>query len=305
MLRFFLVAVVGMVAQFVDGSMGMGYGTTAASVLIAAGFLPALVSASVHTAETFTTLASGVSHIKLGNVDRGIVLPLALSGILGGVAGAYLLASLVSGKDVRLLMAVILLLLGLSLLLRAWRNRVSYSLAGRSGPLARMLLWPLRLAAGAVDAIGGGGWGPIAAASLMTGRQTEPRLIVGSVNVAEFFVSLAITLTFGLTLGFQNFLWHVTIPLIIGGVLVAPVAALVSRRVSPKLLMAAVGGLLVLLNGKTAFQSLAPVVGFNLPAYLDVLLITLVAGLAAALVIGWVYRGRRASPRRLEISAGD
>jgi hypothetical protein len=103
-----------------------------------------------------------------------------------------------------------------------------------------------------VDAIGGGGWGPVATATLMNGRQTEPRFIVGSVNLAEFFVTLAITLTFGLTLGFQNFLWHITIPLIIGGVLVAPVAALVSRRISPKLLMAAVGVLLVLLNGKTA-----------------------------------------------------
>jgi uncharacterized membrane protein YfcA len=300
---FLLVAVIGAVAQFVDGAMGMGYGTTAASVLIAAGLFPALVSASVHTAETFTTLASGVSHLKLGNVDRGIVLPLAVSGIIGGVAGAYLLASLVSGKDMRPLVAVILLLLGLSLLLRAWRGRMANSFGGRTA-LSRKLLWPLGLAAGAVDAIGGGGWGPVATATLMTGRQTEPRLIVGSVNLAEFFVTLAITLTFGLTLGFENFLWHITIPLIIGGVLVAPVAALVSRRVSPKLLMVSVGVLLVLLNGKTAFQSLAPVVGFSLPAYFDVLFITLVGVLAAALVIGWLYRSRRTSPRSLEVGAG-
>lgn len=302
MLRFFLVAVVGVVAQFVDGAMGMGYGTTAASVLIAAGFLPALVSASVHTAETFTTLASGVSHLKLGNVDRGIVLPLAVSGIIGGVAGAYLLASLVSGKDVRPLVAAILLLLGLSLLLRAWWGRMVLRPATS---LSRKLLWPLGLLAGTVDAIGGGGWGPVATATLMSGRQTEPRFIVGSVNLAEFFVTLAITLTFGLTLGFENFLWHITIPLIVGGVLVAPVAALVSRRVSPKLLMTTVGVLLVLLNGKTAFQSLAPVVGFSLPAYFDVLFITLVGGLAAALVIAWLYRIRRASLRGPEIGAGD
>jgi uncharacterized membrane protein YfcA len=294
---FFLVAVAGVMAQFVDGALGMGYGTTAASVLIAAGFLPALASASVHTAETFTTLASGVAHLKMGNVDRTIVVPLAVSGVVGGVVGAYVLASLVSGKDVLPVVAVILLVLGVGLMVRGWRNRVS----PRAGsPLARRLLWPLGLMAGMVDAIGGGGWGPIATSTLMTGRQAEPRKIVGSANAAEFFVTLAITITFAVTLGLENFLWQITIPLIIGGVLIAPVAALASRRVSPRMLVAAVGVLLVLLNAKTAFQSLFPMVAWTtvLPVLLVALILAVAAGLAGFLALGRA-RGRRAVSRFL------
>jgi hypothetical protein len=130
---------------------------------------------------------------------------------------------------------------------------------------------------------------------LLNGNQTAPRYIVGSVNLAEFFVTVAIALTFALTLGFQSFLWHISLPLIIGGVLVAPVAAYASSRVPPALMGVAVGLLLVVLNVKTVSQSLFKALGLTLPAYLDALIITLVGLIAALLVIGLLFLSRRLS----------
>lgn len=289
MVRLILIAVVGALAQFVDGTMGMGYGTTSASALIALGFLPAVVSASVHTAEIFTTLVSGVSHVRMGNVDQGVVLPLAASGIVGGVVGAYALASLALGANMRPIVGAILLLLGVIILLRSLQGKIAKHRAGRSSN--RMLL-PLGFVAGAVDAIGGG-WGPITTSTLTVSNRAAPRYVIGSVNLAEFFVNVAIVVTFGLTLGFQSFLWHITLPLLIGGVLIAPVAAYASSRVPPVLMGVAVGLLLVTLNIKTVSQSTSRTLGLTLPAHFDVLVITLVGVIAAMLVIGTLSRSRR------------
>src|SRR5918992_1247231 len=188
MVKLFLIVATGAFAQFVDGALGMGYGTTASSVLIAAGLLPALVSASVHTAEIFTSLVSGASHVRFGNVDKGIVLPLATSGMAGGIFGAYALASLVSSINMKPIVGALLLLLGVGVLLRSLQRKIGRYHAGR---FSKRLL---------------------------------------------------------LTLGFQNFLWHITLPLMVGGMLIAPVAAYTSSRVSPVLMGVAVGLLLVILN---------------------------------------------------------
>ena len=261
----------------------MGYGTTSASVLVAAGFLPALVSASVHTAEVFTTLVSGVSHVRMGNVDQRMVLALAAPGIVGGVIGAYALASLTSGTNMRPVVGAILLLLGVVVLLTALRGRM---VKRRTGKFSKRMLLPLGFVAGAVDAIGGGGWGPVATSTLMVSNQTAPRYVIGSVDLAEFFVTVAIVVTFGLTLGFQSFLWHITLPLLIGGVLIAPVAAYASSRVPPTLMGVAVGLLLMVLNVKTVSQSLSGVLGLPLPPHFDVLFVALVGLIAVLLVIG-------------------
>jgi uncharacterized membrane protein YfcA len=242
MQKLILIATVGLVSQFVDGALGMGYGTMAASALIAVGLVPPLVSASVHTAEVLTTLVSGVSHVQLGNVDKGITFPLAISGIVGGVLGAYALASFVSGAEMKPFAGAILLLLGIVVLLRSLKIKL---VVPKSGKYSKKWLLPLGFVAGAVDAIGGGGWGPITTSTLVIKNQTTPRYAIGSVNLAEFFVTVSISLTFGLTLGFQNFLWHITLPLIIGGVLIAPVAAYAARWVSPAFLSVMVGLLLI------------------------------------------------------------
>ncbi len=296
-----LVAVGGAFAQFVDGSMGMGYGTTSASLLVAAGLLPALVSASVHTAETFTTFVSGVSHIRMGNVDRKIAVPLAVSGVIGGIVGAYTLASLVSSDSMRPIVAAILLVLGVRILLKSLQGKVAKN---RPGSFSKKFLLPLGFVAGAVDAIGGGGWGPIATSTLVSRNQTTPRKVVGSVSLAEFAVTVAITLTFAVTLGFQNFLWHITLPLLVGGVLIAPLAAYAARRVPAKALGVAVGLLLVALNLRTVSQYLSSAVGFALPAPSNAIIVVLVGLIAAWLVIA-VLLGRKTISRELKIEAGD
>jgi uncharacterized protein len=302
MVKLFLIVATGAFAQFVDGALGMGYGTTASSVLIAAGLLPALVSASVHTAEIFTSLVSGASHVRFGNVDKGIVLPLATSGMAGGIFGAYTLASLVSSIDVKPVVGALLLLLGVGVLLRSLQRKI---VRPHAGQFSKRLLLPLGFAGGALDAIGGGGWGPVATATLVTSNQTTPRYIIGSVNVAEFFVTMAIVLTFGLTLGFENFLWHITLPLMVGGMLIAPIAAYTSSRVSPVLMGVAVGLLLVTLNVKTVSQSLSKVLGFTLPSYIDMLVITLAGLLVTMLVIGTLFRNRKMPAGGLEAGADD
>jgi uncharacterized membrane protein YfcA len=302
MVKLFLIVATGAFAQFVDGALGMGYGTTASSVLIAAGLLPALVSASVHTTEIFTSLVSGASHVRFGNVDKGIVVPLATSGMAGGILGAYALASIVSSIDMKPIVGALLLLLGVGILLRALQRKVGRYHAGR---FSKRLLLPLGFVGGALDAIGGGGWGPVATATLVTRNQTTPRYITGSVNVAEFFVTMAIVLTFGLTLGFENFMWHITLPLMLGGMLIAPVAAYTSSRVSPVLMGVAVGLLLVILNVKTVSQSLSTALGFPLPSYVDVLVITLAGLLVALLVIGVLFRSKKMPAGELGVEADD
>jgi uncharacterized membrane protein YfcA len=293
MQRLILVAAVGLVSQFVDGALGMGYGTMAASALIVVGLVPALVSASVHTAEVLTTLVSGVSHVRLGNVDKSITLPLAISGIVGGVLGAYALASFVSGAEMKPFAGAILLLLGIVILLRSLKIKLARP---ESGKYSKKWLLPLGFVAGAVDAISGGGWGPIATSTLVIRNQTTPRYVIGSVNLAEFFVTVSISLTFGLTLGFQNFLWHITLPLIIGGVLIAPVAAYAARWVSPAFLSVMVGLLLISLNAKTVSQPLFSALGIAFPRYFDILFLTFVGLIVLLLVIGLLSRSKRVVP---------
>jgi uncharacterized protein len=302
MVKLILIAAAGAFAQFVDGAMGMGYGTTAASVLIAAGFLPVMISASIHTAEVFTSLASSASHVRLGNVNKRIALSLAASGTLGGVVGAYLLVSLLSGADMKPLVAVILLLLGIRILLKSLRGQMArYNT--RKWP--KKWLLPLGFVAGAVDAIGGGGWGPISTSTLITSNRTAPRYVIGSVNLAEFFVTVAITITFGLTLGFEKFPWQIILPLIVGGVLMAPVAAYASSRIPAAFIGVAVGLLLIALNVNTVSQSLSGILGFPLPSYFDILTLILVGVTVLLMVIGLLSRVRRTSPGGLGVGSDD
>jgi uncharacterized protein len=302
MLKLILIVAAGAFAQFVDGAMGIGYGTTASSVLIAAGLLPVVVSASTHTAEVFTSLASSVSHARLGNVDKGIALPLAASGVVGGMVGAYILASLISGSNMTPLVAAVLLVLGIRILLKSLRGKVA---RGKAGEAPRKLLLPLGFVAGAVDAIGGGGWGPISTSTLITGNQTAPRYVIGSVNVAEFFVTVSIVLTFGLTLGFESFPWPIILPLIVGGVLIAPVAAYASSRIPPAFIGVAVGLLLVALNVNTVSQSLSNLLGFPLPSYFDIVIMVMVGVTVLLLLAGLLSRSRRTYPEGLGVGSDD
>lgn len=271
----------GLFAQYIDGTLGMGYGVSASSFLIAVSLAPAIVSASVHTAEIFASLASGISHLRFGNVDKKIALPLIIPGVVGGIIGAYFLAG-VSGNLIRPFIGIMLLILGVRIFTRFfWKRRVTIT----HGEFSKRFLLPLGFVGGMFDAIGGGGWGPICTAALVSTNKTEPRYVVGSVNMAEFFTTIAIVLTFGFTLGFENFLWHFTIPLIIGGVIAAPIAAYTCKRISPVVLGTSVGALLIVLNIRTVAKYLPQVIHWTMPVNPELIVVLVVILLVFLIVL--------------------
>ena len=246
-----LMGLVGFVAQFVDGALGMGYGVFSTSLLVGAGLLPAIASASVHTAEVFTTLVSGVSHWRMGNLRRDLVLPMIIPGVIGGVAGAYLLTA-IPGKVIKPYVAGILLVMGSIVVFRFIRKK-KISFDGESTPVWKIVL--LSLIAAFMDALGGGGWGPIATPSLILSENHEPRKVVGSVNLVEFFVTVAAVITFIIRLGPKSFEWGVVASLLVGGAIAAPVAAWVCHRLPARILGILIGTALVILNARTLILS--------------------------------------------------
>ena len=230
---FFWFVLIGRAAQLVDGALGMAYGLVSSSVLLGMGLPPAQVSASIHAAEVFTTGASGASHIALGNVDRRLFLRLAIPGVVGGVIGAYVLTQL-PGDLIRPFIYLYLLVLAVLILVRA---------SGRMVPRREVRRVPvLGFFAGLLDASGGGGWGPLATSTLLAGGG-QARTVIGSVNAAEFVVTLAVSITFFLSIGIEHL--QIVLGLLVGGMIAAPVAALLVRRVREKWVLVAVG-LLVL-----------------------------------------------------------
>jgi uncharacterized membrane protein YfcA len=207
-------------------------------VLLQLGTPPAVASASVHAAEAFTTGASAASHWRLGNIDRKLMVRLAVPGVLGGVVGAYLLTSF-PGDALRPFVSLYLLLMGVVILVRAFR------VAAKPLDLDTYPVVPLGLAGGLLDAVGGGGWGPIVASRLI-GSGGVPRFVIGSVNCAEFFLTFTISATFLATIGLE--LWPVIIGLIIGGVAAAPLGAWAAAKIPAKPLMIMVGCLVSLLS---------------------------------------------------------
>ncbi|WP_018117861.1 sulfite exporter TauE/SafE family protein [Corynebacterium mastitidis] len=285
-----LVCLGGLAAQLVDGGLGMGFGATSTTILIAlAGIGPAQASAVVHTAELGTTLASGVAHWRFGNVDWRVVGLLAVPGAVGAFAGATLLTSM-STAAARPVTAAILLLIGLNLLWRFSRGRVRGARADR--PHHPGFLAGLGLFGGLIDASGGGGWGPVTTSTLLGLGRTEPRRVVGTVNTAEFLVTLAAVA------GFALGLWEdlaanavLVLALLIGGVIAAPIAAWMVSRLNPAALGAVVGTLLVVLNAPTVLG----LVGAGGAAVLVVQALVLLGGVALALR-GWRRAARERGP---------
>lgn len=246
MRKLVLLALVGLAAQLVDGSLGMGYGVTSATLLLAGGLGPAAASAAIHFAEIGTSLVSGASHHALGNVDWRTVGLLAAPGFVGAFAGATLLAH-ADPTTARVGVAVILLGLGTYV---TWRFLVPQRLRFPGRPSARFLA-PVGLVAGVLDAVGGGGWGPVGTTTMLSSGRLEPRKVVGSVDTAEFVVTVGASLGFLVALGTQGVNWAYAAALLVGGVVAAPLAAVVVRYLPARVLGVAAGGLIVLTNLKT------------------------------------------------------
>jgi uncharacterized protein len=238
---------VGFIAQMVDGAIGMAYGVMSTSVMLSFGVPPATASACVHAAETFTTGASGLAHWKLGNVDKRLIWRLAVPGAIGGAIGAYVLTN-IPGEVVKPYISAYLLLIGIFIIYKAVHRKHSFVDEPPNN------VTPLGLVGGFVDAIGGGGWGPIVTSTLL-GQGNHPRYTIGSVNMAEFFVTLTISATFIATIGLD--LWPTILGLVIGGIIAAPFAALAAKHFPPKLLMILVGVVIMLLSARTIYLAIA------------------------------------------------
>ncbi len=248
-----VLAAVGLVAQLIDGSLGMAYGVTSSSLLLATGIAPAAASAAVHFSEIGTTLVSGFSHWKLGNVDWRTVGILALPGGIGAFVGATVLSGL-DGAAAKPWVAGLLLGLGVYVLHRF------LVLGGRRPqfkprPSARFLV-PLGTVGGAMDALGGGGWGPVGTTALLSSGRLEPRKVIGSIDTSEFVVAVGGSLGFLLALGSGGIRWDIALALLTGGVLAAPLAAWLVRRLPARILGVAAGGIIVLTNVKTIAEAL-------------------------------------------------
>ena len=248
-LTILMYTLVGFIAQIIDGALGMAYGVSSNTFLLSLGLPPAAASASVHMAEVVTTGISGASHWKLGNVDWKLVRRLLIPGVLGGVAGAYLLTS-VDGNIIKPYIAVYLLLMGGVIIYKAVTTVPRKKPDEYHGPRTSLL----GLFGGLCDAIGGGGWGPVVTSTLVA-RGKYPRTTIGSVNFSEFFVTLPESITFVLTLSFSEY-WQIIIGLLIGGAIAAPFAARMTKILPLKTLMIMVGVLIILLSIRTLYLAL-------------------------------------------------
>jgi hypothetical protein len=285
-------ALAGLVGQLVDGALGMAFGVTTSTVLLSNGFSPAVASASVHLAEVGTTLTSGVSHWRFGNVSWPLVRRIGIPGAAGAFAGATVLTSL-TGAWLRPSVAVVLLGLGGLVIVRSVRG----DLRGERhdpGHLRRRLLAPLGLSAGFIDAVGGGGWGPVATPTLLAAGRVEPRLVIGSVSAAELLVTVAASAGFLVGLGGQGIEGPLVLALLAGGVVAAPIAAWLVRHADASVLGVVVGTLLLVTNARTIMLEL----GTPGPVRLPVVLAIGAAGIALA---RHVHRTHRRASAGLEV----
>ncbi len=229
---------VGLLAQVIDGALGMAYGITATSFLLAAGAPPAMASGATHLAEVFTTGVSGVSHLRLGNVNKRLFLALLLPGVIGALLGTYVLSN-VDGAVLKPFINAYLLLMGLYVLSKAFHR---ITLKGEINPRR---VAPLALFGGFMDTTGGGGWGPIVTTSLV-GAGHDPRTAIGSVNFAEFFLTLTVAAAFFTIL--DDTVWLMVAGLAIGGLFAAPLAAFATRHFKTRTLLILVGCLISLVS---------------------------------------------------------
>ena len=237
---FLMFFAIGAFAQLVDGTLGMGYGATSTSFLLAYGVPPVISSTGVHVAEMFTTGASAISHHKFGNINKKLVKHLLIPGVLGSIIGAYLLSDVISGDVIKPFIAVYMIVLAVIIIRKALAKTIVKKKTKKLGYLATF--------GGFMDAVGGGGWGPIVTSTLL-GRGRNPRYTIGSVNAAEFAVSFASGITFMIFGGIQG--WEVIIGLILEGVIAAPIAALLVNKIKRQPMMILVGILIIILSLRT------------------------------------------------------
>ena len=244
---FFIAMIGGFVAQVIDGALGMAYGVSATTILTSLGLSQAATSASVHTSEIFTSGVSGWFHLRFGNVNKKLVKTLVIPGVVGAILGAYILSSLSTYSSyIKPIVAVYTFYLGVRIIMKVLVNNSAKKPIKRIGALAAI--------GGFLDSIGGGGWGPIVSSTLIS-RGRNPVYTIGSVNLTEFFVSLASAFTFSLFLNIQTY-WQVILGLILGGVAAAPIGAILPKKLPVKKLFVLVGIIVIILSTRNFIVSI-------------------------------------------------
>ena len=247
-----IFVLIGFFAQLIDGALGMAYGVISSSFLLSFGVTPAVASASTHIAEIFTTGVSGISHFKLGNIDKKLFKRLLIPGMLGGLVGAFTI-SILDSKAIKPFIAIFLLIMGIRIVYKAFIfNKSEEQQDDNKIESRRGFLFPLALFGGFFDATGGGGWGPIVTSTLIANGD-HPRKTIGSVNTAEFFVTVVQVIVFVTVLKLTN--WMVILGLIIGGVIAAPLGAQLVKKIPARIIMFIVGFLICFLQLRTIYLS--------------------------------------------------
>lgn len=243
--EFLLFCLAGFIAQLIDGTLGMAYGVSCSTILLQLGISPAVASASVHTAEVFTTGVSGLSHIYFKNVDKNLFIRLAIPGIIGAMLGAFLLSKVLDGNMIKPFIAGYLLILGILILVKSIREPLFKDEIKKVSPLGFI--------GGLLDAIGGGGWGPVVTSNIIH-RGKTPQMTIGTVNTAEFFVAFFSTGVFLFFLGLEG--WKIILGLIFGGVLAAPVGPYLIKFIRPRTMMFIVGLFIIITSCYTIYLSM-------------------------------------------------
>jgi uncharacterized membrane protein YfcA len=275
MRSFIVLAIVGLVAQLVDGSLGMAYGVTSTTLLLAVGISPALASASVHIAEVGTCAMSGASHWRFGNVDWSKIVWLAVPGAIGAFLGAVVLASVITAEAAEPIVAVFLFSLGIFILSRFAFRR--HERPVRERPIPKAFLSPLGFVAGFLDAAGGGGWGPISTPTLLSSGRMQPRKVIGTVDASEFLVAVAASIGFFISLSFANIPWQLVGALLVGGLIAAPIAAWIVRILPARIMGTAVGGVILIVNMRTFLEAIGVSGGLALAIYVLIVVVWLAA----------------------------
>jgi len=245
--KFLWMLVVGFLAQMVDGALGMGYGVVSTTLLLSGGLNPAVISGSIHTAEMFSSGASGFSHYRFGNVNKKLFKTLLIPGVLGAIAGAILLgyAGEAFSQYIRPVISIYTLALGIRILSNAFKEKPKPQKVKRAGWLAG--------AGGFLDSFGGGGWGPLVTSTLISKGRT-PKYVIGSVSLTEFFVTMASAITFFFILGVSH--WQSILGLIIGGVAAAPLAARLVGKLPIKKMFIGVAVIVILSSLRIIWNSI-------------------------------------------------
>ncbi|MCG7337884.1 sulfite exporter TauE/SafE family protein [Staphylococcus sp. ACRSN] len=256
--KLFIFALAGFLAQLIDGSLGMGFGASSSSILLTFGVAPAIASATIHFSEIATTAASGTSHLKFENVHKPTLIKLAIPGAITAFIGAAFLSNIHSDL-IKPFIAVFLLTMGIYILYQFLFKR-NQQLSDDINPDkgGRFAMIPQGLVAGFLDAVGGGGWGPVNTPLLLASKKLEPRYAIGTVSASEFFVTISASLGFIIFLGWDQINWALVISLSVGGMLAAPIAAWFVKILPMNILAVCVSGLIIFTNSSSLLSVFNP-----------------------------------------------